>query len=60
MFIKSKDFVSSSRGSISALSADIIPKWNHISTKSADITKLGDISLGGLYIAKRRCMKHEQ
>ena len=45
MFIKSKDFVSSSRGSISALSADIVPKWNHIiSIKSADITTLGDIS----------------
>jgi len=30
---------------ISAISADIIPKWNHISTKSADITKLGDIAM---------------
>jgi len=26
--------------SISALSADITPKWHHISTKSADINKL--------------------
>jgi len=40
MFIKSKNFVCSSRGSISALSADINLKWNHISIKSADITKL--------------------
>ena len=30
---------------ISAISADIIPKWNHISTKSADITKLADIEI---------------
>jgi len=44
MFIKSKDFVSSSRGSISALSADITPKWNYISTKSADITKLSEMA----------------
>ena len=45
MFIKLKDFVCSSRGSISALSADIIPKWNHISTKSADITKLYEMAV---------------
>ena len=45
MFIKLKDFVCSSRGSISALSADIIPKWHHISTKSADINKIGEINL---------------
>ena len=25
---------------LNKVSADIIPKWNHISTKSADITKL--------------------
>jgi len=43
MFIKLKDFVSSSRGSISALSADVIPKWHYISTKSADITKLSEM-----------------
>ena len=40
MFIKLKDFVCSSRRSISALSEDITPKWNHISTPSADITKI--------------------
>jgi len=40
MFIKLKDFLNSSIGSISALSADITPKWHHISTKSADITTL--------------------
>ena len=43
MFIKLKDSVCSSRVSISTQSADIIPKWHHISTKSADITKLYDI-----------------
>ncbi|MBO8131915.1 MAG: hypothetical protein H0Z29_10470 [Candidatus Marinimicrobia bacterium] len=43
MFIKLKDFVSSSIGSISALSADIIQKRHHISTKSANITTLGEI-----------------
>jgi len=43
MFIKLKDFVSSSRRSISALSADIIQKRHHISTKSADMTTLGEI-----------------
>ena len=37
------DFVSSSRGSISILSADIISKWHHISTKNADITMLSEI-----------------
>ena len=30
-------------GSISILSANITPKWHHISTKSMDITKLGEI-----------------
>jgi len=40
MFIKLKDFVCSSKGSISVLSADITPKWHRISTKSADINKL--------------------
>ena len=44
MFIKLKDFVCSSIGSISALSADITPEWHHISTKSADITKLSGIA----------------
>ena len=29
--------------SISALSANITPKWHHISTKSTNITKLGKI-----------------
>ena len=43
MFIKLKDFVCSSRGSMSELSADITPEWHHISTKSADITKLCDM-----------------
>ncbi|RKY47374.1 MAG: hypothetical protein DRP88_04610 [Candidatus Neomarinimicrobiota bacterium] len=40
MFVKSKDFVCSSRGSISALSMDIIQKRHHISTKSADTAML--------------------
>ena len=42
MFIKLKDSVCSSRVSISTQSADIIPKWHHISTKSADINVLGE------------------
>jgi len=41
---KSKDFVCSFRGSISALSTDITPKCHHISTKSADINKLDDMA----------------
>jgi len=44
MFIELKDFICFSRGSISALSADITLKWWHISTKSADITKLSAIA----------------
>jgi len=36
--------ICSSRGSISALSADITPKWHRISTKSTDITKLSEIA----------------
>jgi len=55
--IKSKDFVSSSRGSISARSADITPKWNHISTKSTDITKLYAIDYGMLYLIDYRRKK---
>jgi len=48
MFIKLKEFVCSSRGSLSALSADIIPKWHHISTQSDDINELYEI-------ARKRC-----
>jgi len=40
-----KNFVCSSRGSISALSADITQKWHHIGIKSADITTLSEIVL---------------
>jgi len=39
-----KNFVCSCRGSVSALSADITPKWHHIGIKSADITTLYETS----------------
>lgn len=53
MFIKLKDFACSSRGSISALSADITQKRHYISTKSADMTTLVAISVELLKYFKR-------
>jgi|GEM_PF-2860651 len=43
--IKLRDFWYSTRVMISALSADILPEWNYISTNSAYINKLSEIAL---------------
>ena len=45
MFIKSKDFVYSTRKSISALSVDKTTKWHYIISKIADINTLGEIMI---------------
>jgi len=45
-FDKEKDSGASARVGISALGADIIPKWEYIRTLSADANTLGDILLG--------------
>jgi len=40
MFIKSKDFVSSTGKDVFPLNADTNPKWNYLSIKNADINRL--------------------
>jgi len=53
VLIKLRDFWYSTRVRISALSSDILPEWNYISTNSAHINKLSAIALKS-YIGVKR------
>ncbi len=53
-FIKLRDFVCSSRGSISVLRADITPEWNHIGAESGDKNELGEMAVLSEWEIKRK------